>query len=92
MQERHFTCEPCGEKRLFQREKVPHAVYAALSVCTGGLWAVSWISHIIGHHFQWWTCTTCLRQQKMPGKTIPQEERPLLPAAVLRKAEATNAP
>ncbi|HEX4086111.1 MAG TPA: hypothetical protein VHY22_14445 [Chthoniobacteraceae bacterium] len=68
---RKFHCEGCGRERTFHRSQFNHAGHAVLTCCTAGLWSISWLSAVVGHTFQPWTCGCCRHKQRAP-KALPQ--------------------
>jgi hypothetical protein len=63
---RWFRCERCQTKELFVRPEINHRFHLLLVLCTGGLWLVSYISVLIGRHFQPWVCESCSHRQHPP--------------------------
>ena len=68
---RTFICEGCGRESTFHRAEFQHKGHALLTVCTAGLWSVSWLSAALGHAMQPWTCSACSHKQKAP-KALPE--------------------
>jgi len=52
-------CKECGQERTFYRRRINHLLHFVLSVLTGGLWLVSWVSLILNHKHLPWTCGAC---------------------------------
>lgn len=44
---------------MFVRTKMKHGVHLLLTVCTAGLWLVSWVSLWLGKIFRPWRCQHC---------------------------------
>jgi RNase P subunit RPR2 len=56
---RRGYCARCRHQQVFERSRLHHGVHFFLSVITGGLWLVSWLSIYIGHRFRPWRCLQC---------------------------------
>lgn len=52
-------CPTCKHTQRFQRVEMNHRVHAVLTVCTLGLWGVSWLAVTIGHALKPWRCKQC---------------------------------
>ena len=52
-------CPRCRHKQLFKREGINHFAHLVLSIVTLGLWAISWVSVIIGHRHRPFYCDQC---------------------------------
>ena len=52
-------CNECGKERTFYRTLPNHKLHLILSILTGGLWLVSWLSLIFNQKHLPWTCGAC---------------------------------
>lgn len=56
------VCRKCGSIQLRQVE-VHHGFHAVLTVCTLGLWGISWLASWIHARFLPWRCQKCYHSQ-----------------------------
>lgn len=52
-------CPHCQYWRRFSREDIYHGFHAMLTICTAGLWGVSWLAIVLGHALWPWRCKAC---------------------------------
>ena len=60
-------CDVCGREMTFYRRTIDHKLHFILSILTGGLWLVSWLSLILLRNEEKWTCTNCEATKKLPS-------------------------
>jgi rubredoxin len=53
------NCPRCRHRQLFIRATVNHPLHLVLSICTAGLWLVSWLAVCIGSMLRPWRCEHC---------------------------------
>jgi hypothetical protein len=51
---------------LFEKNQIHHGVHLFLTVVTGGLWLVSWLSIFFCHQLRPWRCQQCGRYGPLP--------------------------
>jgi hypothetical protein len=52
-------CRQCRHEQVFVRAEISHFVHLLATVCTCGLWSISWISATIGQKLRPWRCKHC---------------------------------
>jgi hypothetical protein len=56
-------CRQCRHEQVFVRTEISHGVHLLVTICTLGLWSISWIAATIGHYFRPWRCKHCGSQR-----------------------------
>ena len=52
-------CRRCKCVQRFERVQTNHRLHAILTLCTVGIWGVSWLALAIGRRFAPWRCRQC---------------------------------
>ena len=84
-------CPRCRHRQVFERAELHHWVHFFLSIVTGGLWLISWISIYIGYRLRPWRCVQC-NWHKPIFDTPPADNAPPIKAGPDNSSNATARP
>jgi len=71
-QYRRQWCESCSLECSHRRKYPNHLFHGLLTLCSLGLWGVSWISVTIAGRFERWVCLRCRAAQRPATAEEPQ--------------------
>jgi hypothetical protein len=52
-------CSRCRHEHTFVPARHHHLLHLVLTVCTGGIWLVTWVAVCIGQRLRPWRCEHC---------------------------------
>jgi len=52
-------CTRCGYERRFRKRRMNHGLHLTLTLISGGVWGIAWISATIKHAHKPWRCSFC---------------------------------
>jgi len=58
-QHKRAYCRGCQHDQLFERREISHGLHLLITICTLGLWTISWISATVGLLLNPWHCKQC---------------------------------